>query len=202
MHSRPSVTLVMITVHPDLLAPAILERMDTLFATGPEADSTLKMFADSIKTQHPENTGNPLEKGQVLYWRRKGPAPQVVKMHPCKQDRRRHRRKYAEGELSPERSFFFQGPEKKLNLRAQNLILFLQLADGVDDATWEFHRKEGGYSQWIRTSIKDDDLAATVERIERDESLDAQESRRQIRAAVERDYTLPGAAPLPVPGAG
>jgi hypothetical protein len=140
--------------------------------------------------------------GEVLYWTRTGKAPpQVVKAHPCRQERRRHRRKYAEGELPPERSFYFQGPEKKLNLRAQNLMLFLQLADGVDDATWEHHRRMGDYSRWLTDSIKDTELAAEVARIEALAKIDPLEGRRQIRLAIERDYTLPVAGPLPVPGA-
>ena len=53
-----------------------------------------------------------------------------------RQERRRHTRKYAEGELGPDRSFYFRGPESALNLRAQNLSIFVQMAEGVDDATW------------------------------------------------------------------
>jgi hypothetical protein len=140
--------------------------------------------------------------GEVLHWTRTGNAPpQVVKTHPCHQERRRHQRKYAEGELPPERSFYFQGPEKKLNLRAQNLILFLQLADGVDDATWDHHRRAGDYSRWLKGSIKDADLAAEVACIEEIADIDPLEGRRQIRVAIERGYTLPATGPLPVPGA-
>src|SRR5437763_1621565 len=49
--------------------------------------------------------------------------------HRSKAERRRHRRKYADGELPPDRSFFFRGPNGKLNLRAQNLQMFLQIAE-------------------------------------------------------------------------
>ena len=51
-------------------------------------------------------------------------------------EHRRHSRKYAEGELPQDRSFYFRGPQGKLNLRAQNLMVFLQMAEGVDDETW------------------------------------------------------------------
>jgi hypothetical protein len=34
-----------------------------------------------------------------------------------------------------DKSFFFRGPDAALYLRAQNLSTFLQLAEGVDDAT-------------------------------------------------------------------
>ncbi len=195
-------SMVLITVHLDLLSTAILERLDTLLVTGLEAADILRHFAQAGKTPIPIWDSKPLATGEVLHWTRTGKVPpQVVKTHPCKQERRRHRRKYAEGELPPDRSFYFQGPEKKLNLRAQNLMLFLQIADGVDDATWEHHRREGDYSRWLKDSIKDADLAAAVARIEAPAEIDPLEGRRQIREAIERDYTLPAAGPLPVPGA-
>jgi hydroxymethylpyrimidine pyrophosphatase-like HAD family hydrolase len=195
-------SMLLITVHPDLLSTIILERLNTLLAIGPEAADILKHFAQAGKTPIPVWNSKPPAMGEVLHWTRTGKAPpQVVKTHPCRQDRRRHRRKYAEGELPPDRSFYFRGPEKKLNLRAQNLLLFLQLADGVDDATWEHHRREGDYSHWLKDSIKDADLAAAVARIEALAKIDPLEGRRQIRSAIERDYTLPAEGPLPVPGA-
>ena len=195
-------SMVLITVHLDLLSTAILERLDTLLVTGPETADILQHFAQAGKTPIPIWKSKPLATGEVLHWTRTGKAPpQVVKTHPCRQDRRRHRRKYAEGELPPDRSFYFQGPDKKLNLRAQNLMLFLQIADGIDDATWEHHRRKGDYSRWLKDSIKDADLAAAVARIEALAKIDPLESRRQIREAIERDYTLPAAGPLPVPGA-
>jgi HAD superfamily hydrolase (TIGR01484 family) len=195
-------SMLLITVHTDLLSTVILERLNTLLAIGPEAADILEHFAQAGKTPIPVWNSKPPAMGEVLHWTRTGKAPpQVVKTHPCRQDRRRHRRKYAEGELPPDRSFYFRGPEKKLNLRAQNLLLFLQLADGVDDATWEHHRREGDYSRWLKDSINDADLAAAVARIEALAKIDPLEGRRQIRAAIERDYTLPAVGPLPVPGA-
>ena len=96
--------------------------------------------------------------------------------------------------MPPERSFYSHGPENKLNLRAQNLFLFLQIAEGVDDETWLFHLRQGDYSRWMREGVKDEALAAVCEEVEGDESLGAGESRAQLRAAVERHYKLPAAA--------
>ena len=106
-------------------------------------------------------------------------------------ERRRHLRKYAEGELGEDKSFYFRGRERKLNLRAQNLQLFLQLADGVDDETWSYHLREGHYSRWFREAIKDEALAAEVERIERAPELSPKESRARLRERVEERYTGP-----------
>jgi hypothetical protein len=104
-------------------------------------------------------------------------------------DLRRHQRKYAEGRIPDHHSFYFRGPYGKLNLRAQNLNLFLQLGDGVDDATWLHHLRAGDYSRWFRDVIRDEDLAAETSRVERDLQLDAQATRAAIHAAVEQRYT-------------
>ena len=69
----------------------------------------------------------------------------------------RHARKYAEGDLGEDKSFYFREPHDALNLRAQNLSVFLQLAQGVDEQTWLHHLKNSDYSRWFRDAIKDDD---------------------------------------------
>jgi hypothetical protein len=81
-----------------------------------------------------------------------------------------------------------------LNLKASNLHLFLQLADGVDDDTWEFHRAAGDFSTWVRAQIKDGPLADELEEIEADAGAPA-DSRAAVRAAVESRYTLPADVP-------
>jgi hypothetical protein len=104
---------------------------------------------------------------------------------------RRHVRKYAKGDLGTEKSFYFRSPDGRLNLRAQNLTMFVQIAEGVDDETWDFHRRRGDYSRWTGDSIKDDSLAWEVERIEAGD-LPTAEAKRSIREALERRYKLPG----------
>ena len=80
----------------------------------------------------------------VAWWRHPERAPVRFRSIPPRAERRRHLRKYAEGELG-DSSFYFRGPEGKLNLRAQNLQIFLQMADGVDDETWIWHLRNGDY---------------------------------------------------------
>src|SRR5205807_10658221 len=120
--------------------------------------------------------------------------PFRVRVAPSRTERRRHTRKYAAGELPPDRSFYFRGPKGKLNLRAQNLMLFLQLGEGVDDETWLYHLREGDYSRWFREFIKDDELGAEAETAERLPNLSAADSRKLIKAAVEKRYTHPAAS--------
>lgn len=195
-------SFLLITVHPDLLSNALLERVNTVLALGANASETLAGFARSIKQQVPSHASQALNAGELLMWSRDGQGPPIkVLAHPCKMERLRHSRKYAAGELPPDRSFYFRGPGEKMNLRAQNLMLFLQLGEGIDDETWEYHLRRGDYSRWFREGIKDDNLAASAARIECLKTLTPQESRELIRAAIERDYTLPAPSPWEVPGA-
>ena len=118
-------------------------------------------------------------------------AVRRVKLVQGRHDHLRHSRKYAEGELPEDRSFYFRGPEGKLRLRAQNLMVFLQMADGVDEETWLHHLRRGDYSRWFSRDIKNDVLGEEARKIEAESGLDARESRARIRAAIERLYTLP-----------
>ncbi len=183
---------VFITVHPDEVHPAVLSSVGIVIAVGAKPEETIGLFCQTQKERLPQIPNPALEAGQVLVWpRRTGQAPLRVRVAPNTVERRRHIRKYSEGELPPDRSFYFLGPEGKLKLRAQNLILFLQLADGVDDETWLHHLQRGDYSDWFRRCIKDDVLAAEAEVIERHPEPAADASREAIRKAVERRYTLP-----------
>lgn len=192
---------VFITVHPEQVAPPLLASVGTVLAVGASPGQTINEFCKVLGEATPEIPQITLEPGEVLLWsRHSGEAPYRVRISPCRTERRRHIRKYAEGELPPDRSFYFRGRQGNLNLRAQNLFLFLQLADGVDEDTWLYHLKQGDYSQWFRERIKNDSLADEAQTVERRTGISADESRTLIRKAIERQYTLPASAPLPMPG--
>ena len=80
-------------------------------------------------------------------------------------------RKYAEGELGEDKSFYFRGPNGSLNLRAHNLVIFLQMAQGVDDQTWMHHLRSGEYLRRFSEAIKDDELAAETRAVEQNGSF-------------------------------
>jgi HAD superfamily hydrolase (TIGR01484 family) len=185
--------MLLVTVHPESVSPAVLKSVDVLFATGERVDQTIASLARAAG-QDPPAVGPPsLKKGETLaWWRRTDKPPYRVRSVPSRAEHSRHSRKYAEGSLGPERSFCFRGPEGKLNLRAQNLMVFLQMADGVDDETWVHHLRQGDYSTWFHEGIKDDDLGAEAETIEKKMAdADPKESRDAIRAAIAKRYTLP-----------
>lgn len=191
--SQKSSSMMFITVHPDQVAHAVLQDIDLVIALGEQPGETLRLFGRGRGESLRPFAQTALAPGEALVW---DPAvsedPFTMRIAPSKLDRKRHQRKYTEGELPQERSFYFRGPEGKLNLRAQNLMLFMQIGDGVDDATWMHHLKQGDYSRWFRERIKDDGLAEEARLIERQPKLPPSESRRLIRAAIEKQYTLPG----------
>jgi len=178
-----------VTVRPEALSPRTLGCVDRALAVGAEARAALAVFAQARGLPEPEGVDG-VERGQVLTMSVSDPALRRFKVMPGTTEQRRHVRKYAEGKLGDDKAFFFRGPERKLRLRATNLIMFLEMADGVDDATWDWHRARGDFSQWIETSIKDHDLTAELRKVEQS-ALAVDEARQQVRDAIERRYTLP-----------
>jgi hydroxymethylpyrimidine pyrophosphatase-like HAD family hydrolase len=182
--------LMLVTVHPDHVAAAALAAVDTAVAVGEAPHATLAAFAGAVGEDEPPDGSVELGRDEGLAWRR-GHEPFRVQIAPARTERRRHRRKYAEGELGPDRSFYFTGADGRLNLRARNLIQFLQLAEGVDDETWLHHLGRGDYSRWFADCIKDEGLAGDAAQSEGNTVASAAESRRLIRDAVQQRYSLP-----------
>lgn len=181
---------LLLTVHPDHLAPAVVRDVTTAILVGTPASESLGHLARVWGGLAPALDDATLLPGEVLVWQRGTATVRRVRVTRALTERLHHRRKYAAGELGPDKSFYFRGAEGKLNLRAQNLVLFVQLAEGVDDATWLYHLRRGDYSRWLREAIKDAELADAVARVER-RAPGAAERRAAITAAIEARYTLP-----------
>jgi HAD superfamily hydrolase (TIGR01484 family) len=186
--------LLLLTVHPESVLKPLLATVGTAIAIGAAPRDTLGAFAQAVGQPVPDVDPSPLAPGEGIAWlcapghalppiRFKGTAP--------KGEHQRHLRKYAAGDLGVDRSFYFKGPNGKLNLRAQNLQVFVQMADGVDDATWAFHLAKGDVARWFREYIKDDDLAGEAEQIAAARGLSPTETRERIKDAIERRYTAP-----------
>jgi hypothetical protein len=158
---------------------------------GADAAKAMRSFGERSGSPAPQFDESRLDLGDALLWDRATAAVRLVSTKGPRATRLRHNRKYAEGELGDDKSFYFRGPDNRLNLKAQNLGLFLQIADGVDDGTWLHHLRAGDYSRWLGSAINDSELAAEIAAIERDTALDAAASRARIKAAIERRYTGP-----------
>jgi HAD superfamily hydrolase (TIGR01484 family) len=184
--------LLMITVHPNHVSKSILTNVDTLITIGHEPANTISLFSERLGTKAPSSNIPELQRGEAVLWEIKSnKKPYHFIADRPKMERKRHSRKYAEGELPPDRSFYFRGKEGKLNLRAENLNTFLKIADGIDDETWQHHLKNQDYSRWFRQYIKDDELAKDAAEVEKRSNISTQDSKIAIREAIEKRYTAP-----------
>lgn len=187
-------TFLLVTVHPDKVARAVLSSTNAIIAIGPDPGTVIGQFGAGAGKDLPRIPlpPSPNEPGEAVVWMfHEAAGPVKIFVEPGKVELRRHRRKYAAGELGEDKSFYFRGPEKKLNLRAQNMNLFAQLAEGVDDETWNYHLSNADYSRWLRESVKDREIAEQVALIEKTPGLKPGESRAQIIDAIRRHYTAP-----------
>ncbi len=125
--------LMVVTLEPDRVDPAVLSSIDVVIAIGKQPAEIMNIFRKSAGESPASLESVTLQQGEALAWLRdSGKPPFVFQSSLPRAERRRHRRKYAEGELRPDLCFYFRGPEGKLNLKAQNLAIFLQIADGLD----------------------------------------------------------------------
>lgn len=182
---------LLVTVHPDHVAPEILAAIDLVVAVGHSQQKTLEKFARVTGRTLPWPEDLVCETGRTVAWYVDGAEPPfVMRPVPARAERIRHQRKYAEGDLRLG-SFYFRGPGCRHNLKAQNLAVFCQMAGGIDEETWMYHLRRGDYSRWLRYSVRDDFLADEVERIERRPDVDPWQSRRMITELTRSRYTLP-----------
>jgi len=181
----------LITLGVEELPREVIDRVNTVASTDLDAfrKATEVVFGRYVHGLRLP-TGVPLERGEAAVAWRDPERPAVrVRVSPRRIEHRRHLRKYTEGELPPDRSFYFRGPENALNLRAANLVRFVELADGVDDGTWSHHLRTGEYSAWVRHVIKDPELADEIRAVEQ-RDLPPAESRPRVLDAVRRRYAV------------
>jgi HAD superfamily hydrolase (TIGR01484 family) len=202
-------SFALITVHPKSVSRVLLEAVNHVIAIGPEPGEVIEELNEragknwSAPTKAEDGaagaassgagtTGAAVRSGQMLVWQLpESNPPTRVTLEPAKAVLRRHKRKYASGELGEDKSFYFRGPEGKLNLRAQNLTVFTQIAEGVDEETWIHHLKKNDYSLWFREAVKDNVVADEIAVIEKNAQLQPGESRTRILETIRKHYTNP-----------
>ncbi|RUU85141.1 HAD-IIB family hydrolase, partial [Mesorhizobium sp. M7A.T.Ca.TU.009.01.1.2] len=128
---------ILITVHPEAISTDALRLVTAIIALGPKAKDVVKVFCKETGIEPPKDIPTP-KGARVLFWRpQSGKKVKTVKVVEPRQSLKRHSRKYAEGQLDEAGSFYFHGPDNAMNLRAHNLMIFAQIAEGIDDKTWE-----------------------------------------------------------------
>jgi len=182
---------VLVTVHPEHVAPLALSLVDVVVVVGNSPEKTLRAFADALGLTLYWPDGLSYQRGHAVAWfPHSGKPPFSMRLISSPVERIRHLRKYAEGDLR-DRSFYFRGPDGRHNLKAQNLVTFAQIAEGIDEQTWLFHLHNGDYAAWFRDAVKDSYLADQAERIGHRRDLQPADTRGLIVSFIEGRYTLP-----------
>ena len=181
-------SLCMSTLQVTDLAPELRTLPNVVAAT--ELDAFAAATRAAATGRPPVLAGPKLAEGEVaIAWLGDHPRAQRFRVAKRRVQHRRHVRKYTEGELPPDRSFYFRGPAGTLNLRASNLMRFVELAEGVDEPTWAWHLGQHDYSTWARQQIKDEDLAGALAAVETAD-LPPAESRRRALDEIRARYTV------------
>jgi HAD superfamily hydrolase (TIGR01484 family) len=182
-------SFLMITTKPELICHSFLKRINIAMMMGELPHQAMSVFAaligENITT--PENVAGDI--GEILLWKKGQNVANLFKSDMPIQFLFRHKRKYATGDMA-ENSFVFKGPDHKLNLKANNLMTFIQMAEGVDDETWLYYLQRKDYSKWFRNAVNDEELARLTEKIE-DEEHNAVISRKAIFQLINERYTAP-----------
>jgi hypothetical protein len=93
------------SVHPDNVAPAVLRLVNTLIVVGRDPQATVDAFArgrGEAAVGLPEHG----EDHRLAWLVRVGSSPVRFRVSEPEVDRRRHQRKYSEGELGEDISFY------------------------------------------------------------------------------------------------
>jgi HAD superfamily hydrolase (TIGR01484 family) len=175
--------LVLLTTSPNVIHGAVLHGVGQVVAVGDAAFSIIARVG--AQPDEPKAPG----KDEVLFWRLDGGMPpRRVAVDQPRQQHQRHTRKYATGQLGPDKSFYFRGPGETLNLRANNLTSFLDLARGVDDATWLHHLSRGDCARWFREDLCDEAMAQEIDALKG--QVDAAATRSAVTEIVKRRYAI------------
>lgn len=173
--------IIFITAYHDQISTAVLEHVDWIISIAESPEMAITQCCAIMNEKLPEfHPPEDLRDHQALAWRRGDDRPTWFSRLAPATEGQRHQHSYYEGEMDEELQFVFRGPEENLTLSSGNLKEFIKIARGIDDETWMHHLRRHDYSAWFRHIMKDDELAAEIEDIERTQDLSPLQSRELI----------------------
>ncbi|HEY4064996.1 MAG TPA: HAD-IIB family hydrolase [Puia sp.] len=182
---------ILISTSPHTLSPATLSKVGMVLTIGENPSYPIEQFCQVLGIPVPP--GIPaLGENEICVWDRDaepgntGGVPYTAHYNMPQQLQQRHKKKYAQGDMA-NNSFIFTGRENQLHLVANNLMLFLHIAEGIDADTWLFHLGRKDFSTWLRCSVHDEELAKVAEEAEK--THDATASKKQLLDAIGKKYT-------------
>jgi HAD superfamily hydrolase (TIGR01484 family) len=180
---------VLVTIDPKWLAHEMLNEIDVLLALGRGAPCAVAAFAREVGLPPPlPRRYGPDE--ALLLLRAVPDACNAVRTGGPRQDHKRHKGKYALGDVGWERSFHFTDGTGRSLGAARNLAEFVALARGAPDNVWDRHLHAGDFGAWFLDVIRDEELAERAILLA-EERPSARRSRRTIIDLIRQRYVLP-----------
>jgi hypothetical protein len=195
---------ILISTSPHALSAATLSKVGMVLTLGENPSYPIEQFCQVLGLAAPQAIPA-IKNNELCVWDRDRPtspdgpvipngsaepdgfpAPYIARYKMPQQLLQRHKKKYAQGDMGGN-SFIFTGRENQLHLVANNLMLFLHIAEGIDTDTWLFHLGRADFSSWLRNSIHDEELAAVAGEAEK--LHDAPASKKTLLDAIAKKYT-------------
>ena len=177
---------VLTSTSPHAISPSILAKVGMLMTIGKDPAYPFEQFCRLLNLPVPQGIPSLGEHELCVWDRDSGHPPYKVHFRLPRQLQQRHKKKYAQGDMG-DNSFVFTGRENQLHLRANNLIFFTHIAEGIDADTWSFHLQRNDYVNWFRNTIHDEELARTGE--EAVEMKDPAAGKKHILEFIAKKYT-------------
>jgi hydroxymethylpyrimidine pyrophosphatase-like HAD family hydrolase/energy-coupling factor transporter ATP-binding protein EcfA2 len=179
---------VAITTRPALINDDLLGRINMAMMLEDLPAKDFFFWQDIAAEQTSSVKSLQFRKGEVMVWHLQNNATDSFQRFGPQKLLTRHRKKYATGDIGSD-SFYFRGPNGKIDVKASNLISFIHLASNVvDDETWQYHLLRHDFSKWIRHTIKNAELATATERLE-SAKINAEDSRKELTNLILEHYT-------------
>lgn len=181
--------LMLVTAYPDRVASEVLNSVEWIVCVSDdprESMSVCGQIVGAVVASTPEPPSD--TQYRALAWQRGQQDPIWFIPASTRAENVRHQHSYFEGDLEPGQRFVFRGPESKLALQAKNVSIFLLLAEGVDDETWNFHLRRHDYSTWFHDVINDHDIATNLRMIEQADELSASQSRERVLECIRERF--------------
>jgi len=176
---------ILISTSPDRLSVQALSKIGMIMVIGNNTAYPINQYCKVLKLDIPSIPA--ISEAEICVWDiEKKIAPTAVRYFWPKKLHKRHKRKYAQGNMAGN-SFVFKGRENKLHLIAPNLMMFKHIAEGIDVDSWLYHLHRKDFYNWFRSKVHDESLAKISEQAENIQ--DAELSKKLILDYIDENYT-------------
>lgn len=181
--SLGDVAFIFVTGAASVVYRSNLPRFNTILAAGQSGVEALQEWCrdnDGCTEKFPDL---PSGKSGAMLWTSGKAQPYVFALEELEETVAKSKPSL-DAPLDQARQFCFRGPRGALSLSAPTIRQFLEMGAGVDADTWLYHFRKRDYSHWIDRHLGLSDLAAAVEKLEKNESFAPAEAREQLEKMV------------------